>query len=224
MRPGKSRHLPSCPSTFLTFGHHAACLCFSYWFVSGGRWRALTLKRPTPFGQPPAASVGAPEGRPWPVASRGTAEWGAPRNSGGTIRRRPRPPSCADRPYIASTDLPTSVSVPGCGSLGDGYFSYAGDEDSILPKLPLDGIYVLRISVEVSGLEGGMVISSYKPSLMSCGSSAHLILTWTSAQSATAPKPRSALMFEVQHACLTLGVAQWFTSASMIPRRAGTCY
>ena len=121
---------------------------------------------------------------------------GAPRNSGGTIRRRPRPPSCADRPYIASTDLPTLVSVPGCGSLGDGYFSYAGDEDSILSKPPLDGIYVLRISVEVCGLEGGMVISSYRPSLMSCGGpSAHLTLTWTSAQPATTPKPRSALMF-----------------------------
>ena len=54
---------------------------------------------------------------------------------------------------------------------------------------------MLRIRVEASGREGGMVVSSYKPSLMSCGPSGHLTLTWTSAQSATTPKTGSALTF-----------------------------
>ena len=84
---------------------------------------------------------------------------------GGTIRRRPRPLR-RNRPYIASNDLPTLASVPGCGSLGGGYFSYAGDEDSILPKPPLDGIYVLRISVEGSGREAAW--SSLPTSPRSC--------------------------------------------------------
>ncbi len=44
----------------------------------------------------------------------------------------------------------------------DNSFSYARNNDSITAEAALDGIYVLRTSVEPSGLESGEVVSSYK--------------------------------------------------------------
>ena len=44
----------------------------------------------------------------------------------------------------------------------DNSFSYARDEDSITAEAALDGIYVLRTSVEASSLGSGEVVSSYK--------------------------------------------------------------
>jgi hypothetical protein len=41
-------------------------------------------------------------------------------------------------------------------------FSYARNQDSITPEAALDGIYVLRTSVEAGDLEPGQVVSSYK--------------------------------------------------------------
>ena len=47
-------------------------------------------------------------------------------------------------------------------SIGQDSFTYARDEDSITAEAALDGIYVLRTSVEASGLESGEIVSSYK--------------------------------------------------------------
>jgi hypothetical protein len=47
-------------------------------------------------------------------------------------------------------------------SIGEDSFTYARDEDSITAEAALDGIYVLRTSVEASGLRSGEVVSSYK--------------------------------------------------------------
>ena len=47
-------------------------------------------------------------------------------------------------------------------SIGDDHFSYARDHDSITAEAALDGIYVLRTSVEPGGLDSGEVVSSYK--------------------------------------------------------------
>jgi hypothetical protein len=47
-------------------------------------------------------------------------------------------------------------------SIGEDSFTYARDEDSITAEAALDGIYVLRTSVEASGLESGEVVSSCK--------------------------------------------------------------
>ena len=47
-------------------------------------------------------------------------------------------------------------------SIGKDSFTYARDEDSITAEAALDGIYVLRTSVEASGLDSGEVVSSYK--------------------------------------------------------------
>ncbi len=47
-------------------------------------------------------------------------------------------------------------------SIGDDHFSYARNTGSITAEAALDGIYVLRTSVEASGLASGKVVSSYK--------------------------------------------------------------
>jgi hypothetical protein len=47
-------------------------------------------------------------------------------------------------------------------SIGEDSFTYARDEDSITAEAALDGIYVLRTSVEASGLPSGEAVSSYK--------------------------------------------------------------
>jgi hypothetical protein len=47
-------------------------------------------------------------------------------------------------------------------SIGEDSFSYARNEDSITAEAALDGIYVLRTSVEASGLASGEVVASYK--------------------------------------------------------------
>ena len=44
----------------------------------------------------------------------------------------------------------------------DTSFSYARNQDSITAEAALDGIYVLRTSVEPGGLDSGEVVSSYK--------------------------------------------------------------
>ncbi len=46
--------------------------------------------------------------------------------------------------------------------IGDEHFSFARDHDSITAEAALDGIYVLRTTVEASGLGSGEVVSSYK--------------------------------------------------------------
>jgi Transposase DDE domain len=46
--------------------------------------------------------------------------------------------------------------------IGDDSFSYARDQDSIAAEARLDGIYVLRTSVDASSLDSGDVVSSYK--------------------------------------------------------------
>ncbi len=47
-------------------------------------------------------------------------------------------------------------------SIGDEHFSYHRNEDSITAEAALDGIYVLRTSVEASGLDSSEIVSSYK--------------------------------------------------------------
>ena len=47
-------------------------------------------------------------------------------------------------------------------SIAEDHFSYARNQDSITAEAALDGIYVLRTSVEASGLDSGEVVSSYK--------------------------------------------------------------
>jgi Transposase DDE domain len=47
-------------------------------------------------------------------------------------------------------------------SIGEDHFSYARNTGSITAEAALDGIYVLRTSVEASGLASGEVVSSYK--------------------------------------------------------------
>ncbi len=44
----------------------------------------------------------------------------------------------------------------------DDHFSYARDQDSITAEAALDGIYVLRTSVQAGGLDSSQVVSSYK--------------------------------------------------------------
>jgi Transposase DDE domain len=46
--------------------------------------------------------------------------------------------------------------------IGDGHFTYARNEDSIAAEAALDGIYVLRTSVEAGGLDSSEIVSSYK--------------------------------------------------------------
>ena len=48
------------------------------------------------------------------------------------------------------------------GKITDDSFRYARDQDSIAAEAKLDGIYVLRTSVDASGLDSGEVVSSYK--------------------------------------------------------------
>jgi hypothetical protein len=47
-------------------------------------------------------------------------------------------------------------------AITDDSFSYARNQDSITPEAALDGIYVLRTSVDAGDLEPGEVVSSYK--------------------------------------------------------------
>jgi hypothetical protein len=47
-------------------------------------------------------------------------------------------------------------------SIGEDHFSYARNQDSITAEAALDGIYVLRTSVEAGGLDSSEVVSSYK--------------------------------------------------------------
>ena len=47
-------------------------------------------------------------------------------------------------------------------SIGEDSFSYARNQDSIAAETALDGIYVLRTSVEASDLDSGEVVTSYK--------------------------------------------------------------
>ena len=46
--------------------------------------------------------------------------------------------------------------------IGDDHLSYSRDQDSITAEAKLDGIYVLRTSVQAPGLDSGQVVSSYK--------------------------------------------------------------
>ena len=46
--------------------------------------------------------------------------------------------------------------------IGEDRFSYARDQDSITAEAALDGIYVLRTSVDATSLDSGAVVSSYK--------------------------------------------------------------
>src|SRR6266568_1682371 len=46
--------------------------------------------------------------------------------------------------------------------IGDDHLSYSRDQDSIAAEAKLDGIYVLRTSVQAPGLDSGQVVSSYK--------------------------------------------------------------
>jgi hypothetical protein len=46
--------------------------------------------------------------------------------------------------------------------IGDEHFSYARNTGSITAEAALDGIYVLRTTVEASSLESGEIVSSYK--------------------------------------------------------------
>jgi Transposase DDE domain len=46
--------------------------------------------------------------------------------------------------------------------IGDDHLSYARNQDSIAAEAQLDGIYVLRTSVEPTDLDSGQVVSSYK--------------------------------------------------------------
>jgi len=46
--------------------------------------------------------------------------------------------------------------------IGDDYFSYARNQDSITAEAALDGIYVLRTSITGDDLDSGDVVSSYK--------------------------------------------------------------
>jgi hypothetical protein len=46
--------------------------------------------------------------------------------------------------------------------IGEDRFSYARDQDSIAAEAALDGIYVLRTSVQAGDLDNGEVVSSYK--------------------------------------------------------------
>jgi hypothetical protein len=47
-------------------------------------------------------------------------------------------------------------------AIGDDHFSYARNQDSITPEAALDGIYVLRTSVQADDLDSPQVVSSYK--------------------------------------------------------------
>jgi hypothetical protein len=47
-------------------------------------------------------------------------------------------------------------------SIGEDHFSFARNQDSITAEAALDGIYVLRTSVEAGGLDSSEVVSSYK--------------------------------------------------------------
>ncbi len=47
-------------------------------------------------------------------------------------------------------------------AITDDSFSYARNQDSITPEAALDGIYVLRTSVDPGSLDSGEVVSSYK--------------------------------------------------------------
>jgi Transposase DDE domain len=46
--------------------------------------------------------------------------------------------------------------------IGEGHLSYHRNQDSITAEAALDGIYVLRTSVDASSLDSGAVVSSYK--------------------------------------------------------------
>jgi Transposase DDE domain len=46
--------------------------------------------------------------------------------------------------------------------IGDDHLRYSRDQDSIAAEAKLDGIYVLRTSVQAPGLDSGQVVSSYK--------------------------------------------------------------
>jgi transposase len=47
-------------------------------------------------------------------------------------------------------------------AITDDRFSHACDQDSITAEAALDGIYVLRTTVEASSLDSGEIVSSYK--------------------------------------------------------------
>jgi len=71
--------------------------------------------------------------------------------------------------------------------IGEDRLSYQRDQDTITAEAALDGIYVLRTSVDASSLGSGDVVSSYKRSRRSSGPSAPSTPTWTSGRSGTAP-------------------------------------
>ena len=75
--------------------------------------------------------------------------------------------------------------------IGDDHLRYARNRDSITAEAALDGIYVLRPSVQASDLDSTGVVSSYKALPRSSGPSAPPIPTWTSGPSGTAPKTGS---------------------------------
>ena len=77
-------------------------------------------------------------------------------------------------------------------SIGEDHFSYARNQDSITAEAALDGIYVLRTTVDADGLDSSEASPPASPSPRSNGRSGPSIPTWTSGLSATAPRPGSA--------------------------------
>ena len=81
----------------------------------------------------------------------------AARGNAGRCAARTRS-RCAPTGCCAAARSP-STSPP---SISDDHFSYARNQDSITAEAALDGIYVLRTSVEPGDLASSEVVSSYK--------------------------------------------------------------
>ena len=75
--------------------------------------------------------------------------------------------------------------------IGEDHLSYARNQDSIAAEAALDGIYVLRTSVEAATWTAARSSPPTRPWPRSSGPSAPSILTWTSAPSGTAPRTGS---------------------------------
>jgi hypothetical protein len=110
------------------------------------------------------------------------------------VQREPRPLRGKDQIALRADRVlrRRKVAKHFTTSIGEDSFTYARDEDSITAEAALDGIYVLRTSVQASGL--GSVKSSRptRPWPASNGPSGPSTPTWTSGPSATAPTPGSA--------------------------------
>ena len=77
-------------------------------------------------------------------------------------------------------------------AITDDSFSYARNQDSITAEAALDGIYVLRTSVDADDLDSPDVVPPTRPWPRWSGPSARSIPTWTSGRSGTAPRTGSA--------------------------------